>query len=313
VNISKIATDRTRFTRSFQWFTSARSALKALLAFQQLRSDEVVLLPAYVGWSPREGSGVFDPIKELGLAYAFYRIDDRLNIDLEHLERLLRGSRVRIVILVHYFGRVDARAVEAAALARQSGAFVIEDSAHAMLSDLVTGAAGCIGDASIFSLHKLLPVSGGGLLMLNGTAPPQLVGPAGDRCVDNLPWNFDLRAISNKRCANLERLQELVDDCGDAEPLWGRWPANCVPQTFPVLVNADVRDRVYREMNASGYGVVSLYHTLIDAIAQDQFPASHEVSRRILNLPVHQDVDAGALPGLIRELEQCVTHQPRPV
>ena len=149
--------------------------------------------------------------------------------------------------------------------------------------------------------------------MLNGTAPPQLVGPAGDRCVDNLPWNFDLRAISNQRCVNLERLQELVDDCGDAEPLWGRWPANCVPQTFPVLVNADVRDRVYREMNASGYGVVSLYHTLIDAIAQDQFPASHEVSRRILNLPVHQDVDAGALPGLIRELEQCVTHQPRPV
>ena len=55
-----------------------------------LTPGERVLLPAYVGWSAKEGSGVFDPVDELGVPYAFYRLDDRLRIDLYGLEQCLR-------------------------------------------------------------------------------------------------------------------------------------------------------------------------------------------------------------------------------
>ena len=80
--ISKIAADARRYRRPFRQFDSARAALKAILEAQQFNRHDTVLLPAYVGWSPREGSGVFDPIAELGLRFGFYRVDSRLNIDL---------------------------------------------------------------------------------------------------------------------------------------------------------------------------------------------------------------------------------------
>jgi dTDP-4-amino-4,6-dideoxygalactose transaminase len=307
--ISKIATDTHGFRRSFRAFDSARAALKALLIAEHLGDNDVVLLPAYIGWSPREGSGVFDPIAALGLRYAFYRVDAGLNIDLEHFEQVLSSRRAKVVVLIHYFGRVDPQAARVSDLAKRAGAMVVEDAAHAMLTDLVTGAAGHLGDASIFSLHKLLPVSTCGLLMLNGSAPLPSIGEGGMR---DLPWNFDLHAIAQRRLANVKLVQDLIVDlAGDVKPLWPQWPANCVPQTFPVLLDAGLRDLVYRSLNGRGYGVVSLYHTLVDVIGKDEFNESHMLSRRILNLPVHQDVDANALRALMRELEACVTSQRR--
>ena len=50
---------------------------------------------------------------------------------------------------------------------------------------------------------------------------------------------------------------------------------------------------VYRRMRASGVGVVALYHTLVDAIDPDALPGRPTtISRRILNLPIHQDVES---------------------
>ena len=68
-----------------------------------------------------------------------------------------------------------------------------------------------------------------------------------------------------------------------------RIAAGEVPQSFPIVLHYGDRDRIYREMNAAGFGVVSLYHTLVPAIDPQLFPASAQLSRRILNLPVHQD------------------------
>ena len=52
-------------------FPSPRTAFKAFLARAGFSASDRVLLPAYVGWSPREGSRVFDPVRELQLPYAF--------------------------------------------------------------------------------------------------------------------------------------------------------------------------------------------------------------------------------------------------
>jgi len=55
-------------------------------------------------------------------------------------------------------------------------------------------------------------------------------------------------------------------------------------------------------MNDAGYGVVTLYHTMIAEISRDEFPGSHALSRRILNLPVHQDTDRDALGRMVDTL-----------
>lgn len=165
--ISKQAINEERFTRPYSMHKNARSAFKSFLGTVCPKGDEVVLLPAYIGWSSKEGSGVFDPVQELGLPYAFYRLDDRLRIDLAHLESTLRGGRVRVMVIIHYFGYVDPGYERAVELARRYGAFVLEDEAHAMFTDLIGGCSGRLGDACIFSLHKMLPVKDGGMLLWN--------------------------------------------------------------------------------------------------------------------------------------------------
>jgi dTDP-4-amino-4,6-dideoxygalactose transaminase len=306
MRITKGAVDSSNCRRSFVYFNSARAAFKTFLAAQDLSRDECVLLPAYIGWSPREGSGVFDPLRELGLSYRFYRVDANLNIDLEEFERGLNAGRVRVAVLIHYFGRVDPNARQAGRLARQVGAQVVEDSAHALLTDLVSGVAGSIGDASIFSLHKLLPIDGGGMLVKNGCALEESP-PAEEMPRSSGPWHFDLHSIARRRQFNAAFLDSALRALdADVQPLWSPDATDFVPQTYPVLIRRADRDAVYREMNYRGFGVVSLYHTLIDEIDRREFAVSHSISKRILNLPVHQDVMPEALEAFVTELKDVL-------
>jgi dTDP-4-amino-4,6-dideoxygalactose transaminase len=270
--------------------------------------DRVLLLPAYIGWSPREGSGVLDPVRNLGIPYAFYRLSETLDIDLTDLESKLRRHAEAILLLIHYFGRVDPGAGEAIRLARLFGAEVIEDEAHAMLTDLVGGSSGRAGRFAFCSLHKLLPVSGGGLLIRNhGT------GAAADAAL-NLPWSFDLPGIARVRIRNYATLQRgMARLTAWMSPLWPQFPEEQVPQTFPVRLHATcepsgIRDRMYHYMNERGFGVVSLYHTLVDELDPSEFPEGRRVSSSILNLPVHQDACTETLLRMVDTLESGALH-----
>jgi len=298
--IPKAARDPSGLERRWVPFPDGRSALRALLECAAVPSGGRVLLPAYVGWSPREGSGVFDPIEALGLPYGFYRLDSSLRIDLDHLARELDGGAAALV-LIHYFGLVDPAAAEAARMARQRGIAVIEDEAHALLTDLLFGSCGRLGDACIASLKKLLPVQGGGAL----------VNPSGSELFGSLegapggsPFEFDLVTVARARQRNATSLAAAL------EPLAGRVDvlrlagADEVPQTLPVIVRSAPRDELYERMNAAGFGVVSLYHTMVEAIPRDDFPESFELARTIMNLPVHQQADEESLTALVAELDR---------
>jgi dTDP-4-amino-4,6-dideoxygalactose transaminase len=216
---------------------------------------------------------------------------------------------VRVLVLIHLFGHVDPACAELVALARRQGVRVLEDEAHAMLTDLVGGASGRLGEACVFSLHKLLPVPTGGCLVFNSFRDPILGNielPAEEREL----LEFDLAEIARRRRENQETLVRLLD-LSDAlrekvVPLWGALPYPEVPQTVPVLVPEGLRDRLYHAMNQLGFGVVSLYHTLIEPLATEEFAASRAVSRRILNLPVHQDVEPAELERLVAALGDLV-------
>ncbi len=141
--IEKLAQQVRAFRRPYALFPNARTGFEAFLRVIMDQEKGTVLLPAYVGWSPREASGVFDPVEKLELSYDFYRMDHSLHIELDHLESLLKSKPVRLLVLIHYFGFVDPAYEQAVSLARRHGAMILEDEAHAMLTDLVA-AAGAI-------------------------------------------------------------------------------------------------------------------------------------------------------------------------
>jgi dTDP-4-amino-4,6-dideoxygalactose transaminase len=97
-------------------------------------------------------------------------------------------------------------------------------------------------------------------------------------------------------------LHRLKQTAGALVPLSPELPLGVVPQSFPVVLCEASRDEVYQQMNDTGFGVVSLYHTLINAISPDAFPDSHWLARRILNLPVHQDATPEALEAMVTKL-----------
>lgn len=303
--IAKTATRPDAFRRPSRYFDSAREAFKTFLREAEVAPGQSVLLPAYIGWSPREGSGVFDPVAQLGLDAAFYRVDERLRVDLGDLRARLAGGTVRVVVLIHYFGYVDPSYRQAAELAREAGALVLEDEAHAMLTDIVGGGCGRLGDACIFSLHKMLPTSTGGMLIHNEPLSPG--SPGGEAQGGFSPWDYDLFAIAAKRRRNAERLSTLLRSrpIAGIEPLWPDLKPFEVPQTYPVLIHDVSRFALYNEMNEAGYGVVSLYHTLIDKLPAETFPASHAVAGKILNLPVHQDIEEVDLERLVAALDDA--------
>jgi dTDP-4-amino-4,6-dideoxygalactose transaminase len=57
-------------------------------------------------------------------------------------------------------------------------------------------------------------------------------------------------------------------------------------------------------MNDAAFGVVSLYHTLIDSIDPEEFPESYALASRIMNLPVHQDAEPEQLTAMIDKLRE---------
>ncbi len=291
-------------------FASARTAFATFLRALEVHSDDTVLLPSYIGVSQREGSGVFDPVRETGVGYAFYRMDANLHVDLNDLARQLERLRPKVVVLIHYFGWPDPSCPDVVKLAHDNGALVMEDSAHAMLSDVIGGGVGRLGDASIWSLHKLLPVPSGGMLVLN--APTHHLAdalPAGPPSSIGDPWRFDLAGMAARRRDKAQHLLEAVRTISDTvHPLRESLPTGVVPQTFPVLVRKASRDRLYETLNAAGFGVVSLYHTLIDEIATD-FPDAYGVSRRILNLPLHESASIPGLDHLVRSLGEHAESQ----
>ena len=312
-DIEKTAVEYTRYWRPSFPFSSARRAFQALIESRGMTSKDRILLPAYIGWSPNEGSGVFDPIVLTGVSVDFYRMTRTLEIDIEDLKSKLSQPDVKLLVLIHYFGFPDKNAMLAAELARGRGVTVLEDEAHAMYSDWVGGCCGRWGDFCILSLHKMLPFQDGGLLVINHPAGQSvLMDRLGESTwiapLTSNPLEYDLAGISAKRCENYRMLMKLIVPLYETfEPLRGQLPEGVVPQTFPVIVKKGSRDRLYHSMNARGYGVVSLYHTLISQIDSETYADSHWLSQRVCNLPIHQDVTADALERMVSTMTELAS------
>jgi len=300
-DIEKAAVEYTRYWRPVLALSSAPRASQTLGESLGMTLKDRILLQPFMGWNRKEGSGAFDPVLQIRISADFCHMTRGLEIDVEDLERKLDRPDVKMLVLIHYFGFPDKKAMLAAELARRRGILVLEDEAHAMYSDWVGGCCGRWGDFYILSLHKMLPFRDGGLLVINHPVnqPVVIERVGGSACIAPLtenPFEYDLAGISAKRCENYGILEKLMVPLRETfEPMRDELPAGVVPQTFPIIVKKGSRDLLYHSLNAKGYGLVSLYHTLIPQIDSEKYPDSHWLSQRVCNLPIHQDVTADAL------------------
>lgn len=310
--IAPVTARKRQLDPRWRLYPRARDAFGALLDALGTRD---VLLPAYVGWSSREGSGVFDPIQERVLNSRFYRIRSDLTVDLKDLELLLKTvPQASVLILIHYFGRPDPSLKEIVRLARDLQVTVVEDAAHAYFSAEVNRSCGNAGEAVFYSIHKMFDVSEGGVLKLNTAdlqnripegAPGQVRDTEWTRVFDEAPEPHAVARIRNygALASHVERLAPAV------VPLWDKLPEDTVPQTFPVRVaSVEMRDRLYLALKREGFVVASLYHTLISRLQESDFPISFGLSRTIFNLPVAPSMTGAEIERLGQGMAAIVGH-----
>ena len=313
VPIAKAATSRDHFHEPTLYYGSARegfaNALQALLP----ADNRVVLLPAFIGWSPREGSGVFDPIRQVGAEPRFYAPNENLTVDLDALERALVEFKPRVVVVIHYFGRTDPRLTEIGELVRRHDAILVEDLAHGFFSASVGDKAGRVGDFSIFSLHKMFATPSGGMVRYRD--PALITTQQGTaRGLAELVTSYDWAGIAARRRENFSALAQLLERSAVARDhcdlLWGALDPCDVPQTLPVRLRTVSRDHVYHAMNADGFGMTSLYHTMISEVHQG-FPAMMALASSIINFPVHQDMHPDQSGAMMASFERAVVDAQR--
>ncbi|MBC5583484.1 hypothetical protein H8S61_04655 [Eggerthella sp. NSJ-70] len=319
--ICKTQNQRHSHLKRDYYYSAARNAMKDFIARVAVEkssfSPTTVLLPSYIGVSPKEGSGIFDPIVELSdkglIDFSFYRMTNDLRIDVTDVARIVRdlGERTFIFLQVNYFGFVDPSERIVYKIVKNAGGIVLEDNAHSFFTYHYRQNHYC--DACFFSLHKQFPFEQGGMLRITNDALTNLsYSGSKDPSPEADPWIYDFRSISQTCRNNFLAVQELMDKNLD---LWT--PIRTlssydytVPQTFPIALLSSDRFKVYLDMNELGFGATSLYHTLIEPLRDDpRFEESRRLAACVLNLPVHQDVDASLYPDLIDSLKRsCRTN-----
>lgn len=304
--IEKTATNK-NYIREFKLFQNARNAFKFFLNECFCNNKKgIILLPSYIGYSTREGSGVFDPVKELGIKYDFYKMNEYLTVDITDLEKKFIENEIKVFVLIHYFGHIDVHYNDIIKLARKYNCIILEDEAHALYSDIIDGTSGRLGDACIFSLHKMLPEKMGGMLVLNNK---NLFKQSISLDQNGLLFKYDLQRISKKRKMLSSILDEYIRNMSDVTPLWNLDIKNETLQTYPIIIKNSDRNEIYKTMNEKGFGVVSLYHTLIKEIEFEKYKESYKLSKKILNLPIHQDVNEKQIIDMVNILSKTLKEQ----
>lgn len=288
---------------------SARAAMTHILRTRLALDPRGILLPAYIGLSKIEGSGVFDPIRATGIPYAFYRVNERLEPNMEMLESLLRSGRFQLAFLIHYFGCAQIEPARFIRLCHAYDVQVVEDCAHTLTGGLGSTKLGDEGDYAIFSIHKSTATVDGGFFLDHAKGVvdfPLAAGEEISRETLAMYANTDVLAASRRRLSNYRAVTERLAGLSGLTPFFATIPDGAVPLNLPVLVADGKREALYFKLQEKGVLATALYHTLIPEISEESFPSSHFVSRNILNLPTHPDICDSDLGRYCDVLESCV-------
>ena len=305
MNVAKIQSNPDNYKIELFYYNRARDAMWDAVNQLFAKGYKDIFIPGYIGWSPREGSGIFDPLNSIiGLGRNYYKMTGKLEIDVEDLNDCLTDHS--ILLLVNYFGFRDKNIKSIIELAKARNCVVIEDNAHGFYTFYCNGSVNI--DLTFFSLHKMFPFDkGGGLIIENqslGIVPAENIKEP----VSFNPFLYDINSIAKVRINNFKQLYAMME--GHEEcfvPLRTLEDIeNNIPQTFPICICKGDRNKIYEIMNDRGFGLVSLYHTMIEELRNERHSEACHLSSVITNLPLHQDVDPREYPDMIEALlEAC--------
>lgn len=293
------------FERSVVFTSSARESWGLFLDWFAANGKGKVLLPAYIGYTEREGSGVFDPVEDSGVPFSFYPVDAQLRVSLDSLSTMLEAGDIGVLLIVHWFGfpPVDMQLVRD--LCESTGVLLVEDCAHVIgLPGGVSGSLGTYGDVSFYSIHKVLGGICGGALVWNNPRLGYEAASGRDTCPAEVlaaMLRADIPGISRHRQGLYRRYAEMLHGVTGVELLYPEL-GDYVPHSVAVKIESGLRERLYFAMQDAGMPVTALYYRLITEIHEREFPDSHGVSGSILNLPVHQGVDASMVSRIVETL-----------
>lgn len=302
--IEKSATNPLRFARRFAFTSSARVAWRLILESISFPDGTSMLLPAYVGITEREGSGISDPIEQTRAPYTLYRVDDHLRPVTDELENMIATGKHPLLLVVHYFGIVHVDLQRLKAVCERHNTVLVEDCAHVPWPLHSDSGPGSVGDAAFYSLHKSIAVPTGGILRVNDSQM-SLSPVRGTDCCDRACLEqfirTDMDAVASKRRRNYRWLVDRLSNVNGVTVMYADI-GDLVPHDFPIRIHDGLREKLYFKLLKENLPTIALYYRLIAAITPDDFPVSHAVSRSILNLPVHQDTDTDDLEYLTERL-----------
>jgi perosamine synthetase len=347
---------------------SGTSALSRAAAWLGLEPGDAVLCPSY------NCGHELEPLRRAGLKLSFYRVDGRMDVDLDDVERRLHPP-IQTLLVTHYFG-FPQPVEKLRRLCDERGVRLIEDCAHALQSRIAGGPLGSFGDVAIFSLRKSLPLPDGGAVVANRTAfagasdptPPHPCATLGKTLdlwqkhmmrpraapgfwaaraalalatpalatrralralelpsalawydPDDERFDFDERLLAwtlsdisrrllvrldygeilRRRRANYAQLCQELGELASAL-LRPELPEGVSPLFFPVRV--DDPDSVTLELYGRGITLGTWWDAFHPGVPWDEFPDAVELKRRVVALPVHQDLEPEHVARMARAL-----------
>lgn len=308
--ITKSPVIKNNFSKNIYFTKSARIAFSYILKMINF-SKEKLLIPAYIGYTDREGSGVLDPINENKIMYDFYPIKKNFDIDIDTLEKLLKNGSIKAMLLIHYFGLSHYKIVKIQDLCKKYDVLLIEDCAHTIYSKFENKYFGEFGDFSFYSLHKVLPVDEGGAFKINNKKYLDLTldiinsdKPSIE--VLEILLNYDIDLAKRKVLSNYQYMVQALKDINGIEIISPHLSQDIFPMNLPVLITTMKREKFYFKMLEEGITLIALYYKLIDTIDINKYIDSYYISNRIINFPINQDITIDEMNKIIEKTKKVL-------
>ncbi|MBI2135128.1 DegT/DnrJ/EryC1/StrS aminotransferase family protein [Candidatus Woesearchaeota archaeon] len=305
--ITKEAEDKKANNYDIVFCSSARTGFEHLLRSLKLGRKKI-LMPAYIGETDTDGSGVFEPIRNTRTAYDFYSVSRKLVPNMDEIEKKLKTGNYGALFIIHYFGFSQCDPAEARALCDKFGVIFIEDCAHTWCSKSNQRKLGTFGHFSLFSIHKLVAAKGGGFLLKNKEFNMEPLDQSKKISPDDMQLFFtsNWEKINKIRLRNYNYLLDALRNEKLIEIMYPKLEQGIIPLNFPILFKKNLREKVYFRMIKKGVITIALYYRLIPEIPVSKFPVSVEISNSILNLPVHQDITPEDLKKTVNALKESL-------
>lgn len=305
--ITKEAEDKTKNKLPIYYTNSARTAFRIILQSVFENSDAGILMPSYIGETDKEGSGVFDPVRETNVKYGFYKINADLSADFDDIKQKFDSGNFKAILIIHYFGFIRSNILEIANYCKLKNIVLIEDCAHSFTSNINKRKIGTFGDFAFFSIHKIVPTKNGGILKCNSTNSQisNFLTPDDIIYFDDLIdySRSDYEQIVKKRVENYKYYLKHWTAIKHINPLYPQLPEGIVPLNFPIIIEDGLREKIYFDLIEKGVITCSLYYRMIEEISKDDYPVSYDISFKILNLPVHQDTEFADIELILSKIK----------